>query len=339
MIRFLVTTVLLVTAGIGVIIFTIANLSSTKTAVEKVQQVIAPNPLSIQALKDGRYPGSDLKIEQTLTPGSNYQRYIASYQSEGLTQYGLLTIPDGAVPSGGFPAIIFNHGFIPPKEYVTTERYIAYTDAFSRAGYVLFKPDYRGNGNSEGQAVGAYGSNSYTIDVLNAMASVEKLKEVNPQKIGMWGHSMGGFITLRSLVASPDIKVAVIWGGVVGSYTDMLYNWHRTDRPAAYPTDPAGPGWRSVYIQKYGDPKTNPEFWNALSATSYLSDISAPLQLDHAESDEEVPVQFSKDLYAKMKALGKTVELYTYPGDDHNISGNLTLALQRSVDFFDKYLK
>lgn len=332
------TGIVLLLSIIGIAVFR-KSLPSPASITQTVTQKIIPNPLSIQALKDGKYPGSDLVIEQTLSPGSNYLRYIASYKSEGLKIYGLLTVPNATPPLGGFPAIIFNHGYIPPKEYITTEKYVAYTDAFSRDGYVLFRPDYRGNGNSEGQAVGAYGSNAYTIDVLNAVASVQRYKNVNPEKIGMWGHSMGGFITLRSLVASNSIKAAVIWGGVVGSYTDMLYNWHRTDRPAVYPTDPAGPGWRSVYIKKYGDPTSNPEFWNSLSATSYLSDISAPLQLDHAESDEEVPVQFSKDLYTKMNALGKTVELYTYPGDDHNISRNLNLALQRSVDFFDKYLK
>lgn len=66
---------------------------------------------------------------------------------------------------------------------------------------------------------------------------------------------------------------------------------------------------------------------------------SALLQFNHAESGEQVSVQFSKDLYTKMKRLGKRVELYTYPGDDHNISRNLSLALQWSVDFFNKYLK
>jgi dipeptidyl aminopeptidase/acylaminoacyl peptidase len=40
-----------------------------------------------------------------------------------------------------------------------------------------------------------------------------------------------------------------------------------------------------------------------------------------------------------MEKVGKTVELYTYEGDNHNLSNNLSLALQRSVDFFDKYLK
>src|SRR5690606_20864978 len=124
-------------------------------------------PLSIEVLQTGIYPGSEIVVEEALSPGSNYDRYLTSYQSEGLKIYALLTIPRGTPPEGGWPAIVFNHGYIPPAQYRTTERYIAYTDAFSRNGYVLFRPDYRGHGNSEGEPAGGYGSNAYTIDVLN----------------------------------------------------------------------------------------------------------------------------------------------------------------------------
>jgi len=49
---------------------------------------------------------------------------------------------------------------------------------------------------------------------------------------------------------------------------------------------------------------------------------------------------FSERLYDKLKQLGKTVEYYNYPGGDHNISSpNFELAIQRSIDFFNKYLK
>ena len=292
------------------------------------------NNLSIDALKKGSYPGSDIVIEQTLDNGSNYKRYIASYKSENLKIFGLLTVPDGAPPKGGFPAIIFNHGFIPPAQYVTTQRYVAYQDGFAKSGYVTFKSDYRGHGNSEGTPSGAYGSNAYTIDVLNATTSVEKLSYVNPNKIGMWGHSMGGFLTLRALVVRPEIKASVIWGGVVASYPDMLTKW---TRKTPYPTDQKT--WRGTFTALYGTPEQNPTFWNSISATSYLSNITGPMQLDYGGADEEVPPDFSKTLYAQMKNAGKTVEIYEYPGDDHNISHDFNLAEQRSIDFFNKYLK
>jgi dipeptidyl aminopeptidase/acylaminoacyl peptidase len=301
---------------------------------------LEPHPLSIQALRNGEYPGSDIVIEQTLDSGSNYARFIASYKSEGLKIYGLLTAPIGFAPEGGWPVIIFNHGYIAPSVYKTTEKYVAYQDAFARSGYITFKSDYRGHGNSEGDAVGGYGSNAYTIDILNAVASIKKYPGVDPSKIGMWGHSMGGSITLKSMVVNKDIKSGVIWAGVVGSYPDLIERWRRRNAPspAVDPNSQRG-RWRRKLVEKYGDPSQNPDFWNSISPNSYLSDISGPLQLHHGTSDASVPLTFSQNLESQMKDAGKQVELYVYEGDDHNLSSNLSLALRRSVDFFDKYLK
>ena len=138
------------------------------------------------------YPGSALTVRQTLKAGSNYHRWIVSYQSDGLRIDALLTVPDGTPPKGGWPAIVFNHGYIPPNIYRTTERYVAYQDAFARAGFVTLKSDYRGHGDSQGEAVGGYYDPGYTVDVLNAAASLRKDRRVNAQRLGMWGHSMGG---------------------------------------------------------------------------------------------------------------------------------------------------
>lgn len=298
------------------------------------------NPVSIVALKNGTYPGSDIVIEQTLAPGDNYQRYIASYKSEGLKIYALLTVPTGTKPTSGWPVIIFNHGYIPPNQYVTTERYIAYTDAFSRNGYIVFRSDYRGHGNSEGQAVGGYGSNGYTIDILNAIGSIKKYKDADANRIGMWGHSMGGHITLRAMVVNKDIKAGVIWAGVVASYPDLLSKWRRgTTTPSPFPTTSSRGGWRLGFIKQYGTPDENPVFWNSISANSYLADISGPLQLHHGTADHSVPHEFSEMLSEQMKKAGKEVELYIYPGDEHDIPNNFGIAMQRSVEFFDKYVK
>ncbi len=43
-------------------------------------------------------------------------------------------------------------------------------------------------------------------------------------------------------------------------------------------------------------------------------------------------------LYDEMQQAGQVVELYTYEGDNHNISKNFNLAMQRTVEFFDRYL-
>ena len=288
-------------------------------------------------MRQGSYPGSEIVVEKELEKGSNYRRFYAFYLSEGLKIYGLLTIPLAKLPESGFPALVFLHGYIAPAEYRTTERYLAYTDWLSRSGYVVYKIDLRGHDRSEGFANGAYTTPGYTVDVLNAVASLQRDPRVNPQKIGMWGHSMGGFLTLRAMVISKEIKAGVIWAGLVCDYPDMFYRW-RNNSPVATPA-PIFSGWRGEWISRYGTPDEAPQFWNSISANSFLGDLSGPLQLHHGTADTTVPLVFTEELAVEVKQAGGTAELYTYQGDNHNLSVSFAAAMTRTIKFFDQYLK
>jgi uncharacterized protein len=299
---------------------------------------LPPNPLEIEYLRQLSYPGSAITLEQTLAPGLNYDRYVVSYMSEGLKIYALMTVPRGTKPGAGWPVIIFNHGYISPSQYSTTERYLAYVDELARSGYIVFKSDYRGNGKSEGSAPGGYGSPAYTIDVLNALASLKRYPDADPGRIGMWGHSMGGMVTLRAMVVSKEIKAGVIWAGVVGPYPELVNDWNQPST-SDLSIPPYVRRWREGLIAQYGTPEQDSHFWASVSPNTYLGDLSGPLQLHHDVGDSEVPFRFSQELYDEVKQAGKTVELYSYPGDDHNLAQSFTLAMQRTIAFFDKYLK
>lgn len=288
------------------------------------------HPLAIEAMRTRDYPGSDIIIEQVLEPGSNYQRYIVSYQSDGLKIYALMTVPDGDKPATGWPVIVFNHGYIQPSQYRTTERYVAYQDALARAGYITFKSDYRGHGNSEGTPSGHFAP-GYTFDVLNAVGSLKKYPDANPNRIGMWGHSLGGEVTLRAMVVSQDITAGVIWAGTVAPPSEQVGMWGGGLH--------GGPSAPRELTEQYGTPEENPAFWASLSATSYLGDLSGPIQLHHGEADPEVPLSWSQALYDAINQAGRAVEIYTYPGSDHNISQGFDLAMQHTIEFFDKYVK
>src|SRR3989344_2566762 len=87
---------------------------------------------------------------------------------------------------------------------------------------------------------------------------IRQLSVVHAERIGMWGHSLGGSVTLRSMVVSPDIRAGVIWGGVVGTYQEIFNEWwskrvgptftpSQRERQANRPT-------RQSFIEKFGEP-------------------------------------------------------------------------------------
>ena len=305
--------------------------AGAQSALQRAAAKVDVADMSIKAARERQYPGSQLKMLQNLKAGVNYSRQIVSYQSDGLSIHALLTVPRGTPPKGGWPAIVFNHGYIPPNIYRTTERYVAYQDAFARAGFVTLKSDYRGHGDSQGVALGGYFAPGYTDDVLNALGSLKQDSRVNAARIGMWGHSMGGFLTLRAMVIDKSIKAGVIWGGVVADYDDLINHWPNKTPPSI---PRAVLNLRQKAEARYGTPAANPKFWNSLSANSYLSDLGGPVQLHIGSADEEVPPAFHATLRSELKAVGKPVQSYVYPGGNHNLSQYLSTALDRSVAFF-----
>lgn len=297
---------------------------------DQAVQAVPLHPMSIKALRGGTYEGGQFTVEQELPNGTNYRQSVVSYKSEGLKIYGLLTVPTAPKPVGGFPAIVFVHGYIPPTEYATTKNYATYQAVLARNGFVTFKPDLRGHGKSEGEAVSAHFSEKYVVDTLYAISYVKMHESVNPARIGYWGHSNGGEIGLRVLVASKDVKAASLWAGVVGSYLDMLETYNAKIPFLRNRVNPL--------VAEYGLPSSNSEFWNTLEPYGYLKDISSAIQLQHGTADASVPVELSVRLKEELEKAGKTAEYYEYRGDDHNISKNFNLAWQRTVDFFKKNL-
>lgn len=271
-----------------------------------------------------------------------YTGYLTSYISDGNKINGLLTIPKGEMPKDGWPAIVFVHGYIPPTQYATLEKYVAYVDYLARNGFVVFKIDLRGHGESEGRPSGAYYSSGYVIDTLNAYSALQNTDYVNPKKIGLWGHSMAGNITLRAFAAKPEIPAVVIWGGAGFSYSDLI-KYRITDQSyRPQPTtslSPSGSNSRKRLTDIVGEVTDANPFWKIVAATNYINDFKGAVQLHHAVDDATVNVEYSRQLNALLDKSKVPHEYYEYPAGDHNISDpSFGTAMQRTVDFYKKYL-
>jgi uncharacterized protein len=325
------------------LILNITGIVTSQEATPELTETPTPftvgNDLTIAALRELSIEPSEIIIEQSLTNGLNYAQYIASYVSEGNKIYGLLTIPFGDVPEGGFKAIVFNHGYIPPATYQTTERYVAYVDGLAQSGFVVFKIDFRGHGSSEGEPMGSYFSPAYTIDAITALRSLQNMDIVDSEGIGMWGHSMAGNLVLRAMLVEPAVKAGVIWAGAVYSYDDFG-QYAITDTSYVPPSTESPSSRRSREIfETYGRPNLAEAFWRAVSLTENIAYLEHPLQIHHAIDDEVVNIGYSRDLSRVLEANGDVYEFYEYVSGGHNISSpSFELAMQRTIAFFRQNL-
>lgn len=342
----MVRSVLIILVIVTVASFGLLNIKNTKissdvnlpTVNEPIKTPFPFQELTIPYLRNREYKSTLAELKQYSDNGS-YTTYLTSYDSDGLSINALITKPKEETPEGGFPAIVFVHGYIAPSIYKTTERYQDHVNYLARNGFVVLKIDLRGHGNSEGLPGGSYYSGDYIIDTLNAYSALGNSDFVNPEKIGLWGHSMAGNVTLRSFVAKKDIPAVVIWGGAGFSYTDLL-TYRISDnsyRPPMQNTETQNK--RRLLNETHGTFNADSEFWKQVPATNYLTGVTGAIQLHHAVDDATVNVEYSRNLNNILEKTLIPHEFYEYTSGGHNISGSaFTLAMQRTVEFFKENL-
>lgn len=309
----------------------VAEFSSSPTPMPFVE-------MTIPHLRERGYEsvlGQRTRLSQT----ADYTSYTTSYTSDGLRVNGLLTIPAGEQPEGGWPAIVFVHGYIQPEAYRTTEKYVEYVNYLARNGFVVFKIDLRGHGDSEGEAGGGYYSSDYVIDTLNARAALASSGFVDPEAIGLWGHSMAGNVVMRAFAARPEIPAVVIWAGAGYTYTDLqTYRISDTSyRPP--PQNTQRSRTRQLLRETYGEFTTGSPFWRQVAVTEYLADLKGAVEIHHAINDDVVSVEYSRNLMALLDETSVPHQLFEYQSGGHNIEGAaFSQAMQRTVEFYQKML-
>lgn len=307
-------------------------------------QNISPTPFQFQEmtipyLRAQKYE-SKLGEQDLQSENSTYTSYLTSYQSDGFKINALLAKPSSEMPRGGWPAIVFVHGYIPPSQYSTTgEAYSSYVDYLASRGFVVLKIDLRGHGDSEGEPGGGYFGSDYIVDTLSAYSALQSTDFVNPQKIGLWGHSMAGNVLLRSAAVRPEIPAINIWAGAVYSYTDREKYGINDASFQISSLSPNRQSRRRELIAKYGEPSNSSPFWKAVIPTNYLGDLKGAIQINHAVDDSVVDIGYSRDLNALLDKTSVPHELNEYQSGGHDIEGvSFAEAMENTVEFYKKYL-
>lgn len=346
--------------GFNVFVFGTLYVSLEKNKSLKQEQSHTPTPSGPATLQGRRpFPFQEITIPylrsrtyqsqlgslEKVSSNSKYTSYLTSFDSDGFKVNGLLTIPKEdpstlAQDDGKkYPAIIFVHGYISPASYQTLVNYAQYVDYLASNGFVVFKIDLRGHGNSEGEPGGSYYSSDYIIDVLNARAALQNSDFVNPNSVGLWGHSMAGNVIARALAAQPEIPAIVIWGGAVYTYTDFSQFSIDDNSYQPPPSDSPSRKKRNEMFEKYGQFDPNSDFWKQVPMTNYLDGIKGAISLNHAVDDPVVDIRYSRNLNSILDKAAIAHELNEYSSGGHNLTGSaFNEAMQNTVEFFDKYL-
>lgn len=338
--------VIFIVSIVGIVFITRPQQSIHVPTIKQDNPTTLPTPtpfpfseLTIPYLRNRVYESSLTELKE-VNRNSTYTSYITSYDSDGLTIQALLTKPQNNQPNNGFPAIVFVHGYIPPKQYVTQEQYASFVDYFARNGFVVLKIDLRGHGNSEGEPGGAYYSSDYVIDTLNAYAALQSVPFVNPQAIGLWGHSMAGNIVLRSAATRTSIPAVVIWAGAVYTYTDFIeYGIQDSSyQPPANTTERIKK--REELFKLYGQPTKESMFWQQMAPATFIIEYKGAIQMHHAVNDPVVSIKYSRNLKQILENTTVPHELMEYASGGHNIEGSsFSQAMKQSTEFFRKYLQ
>ncbi|EKE15578.1 MAG: peptidase S9 prolyl oligopeptidase active site protein [uncultured bacterium] len=289
-----------------------------------------PHPDSIPAMAQKEFQGNALKLEEVLNENEFYTRYRITYRSEGFLISGIMNVPKG---DGPFPVLILNHGYIDPKVYTNGQGLRREQDFFARNGYVVLHSDYRSHAESDFDPSNEVRPRSgYVEDVINAVSAIKKsnFDFLDKENIGMLGHSMGGGITENIMVTKPEIaKAFVLLAPINSSYKVNFDKWVKTEWPET----------AKKFYQVYGTYEKNPQFWESISAINYIGNIQAPVMLHQGTTDGEVPVEWSRDFSDALKKADKNITYYEYPGEPHIFGVAQPLVMQRTLKFFDQYLK
>ncbi|MEO5937583.1 MAG: DPP IV N-terminal domain-containing protein [Sphingomonas sp.] len=252
--------------------------------------------------------------------GQKRQRTFGSFKaSDGTTLYYEMITPK-LEPGKRYPVFYWHYGGPGTGQSVTHEWGDPLNQYIADQGYIFFRIDNRGVNNRgkafEDHLYRAMGG----VEVEDQLAGAKWLKAqsyVDPDRIGTYGWSYGGYMTLKMLEADPGVYAAGIAGAPVTKWE--LYDTHYTER----------------YL---GNPKTDPKTYAVSNAMGDATKISDPLLLMHGMSDDNVVFDNSTAFVAKLQAANRPFEMMFYPGKTHAAVKNAH-AWRTILDFFDRTVK
>lgn len=230
--------------------------------------------------------------------------------NDGQTLYYSIIKPGNFKAGKHYPVFLSTYGG-PHAQHVARRWGNTFDQYMAQQGYVVFRLDNRGSFRRERAFTDVIYKELGKHEVEDQVTGIDWLAKqsfVDPKRIGVFGWSYGGFMTLRLLSAASD-KIAM--GVAVAPVTDWaLYDTHYTEQFVG------------------ATPKSDPRAYQQSGVFAHLDGLKSPLLLVHGMADDNVLFTNTTRLIDALVNRGTRFDLMTYPGAKHGISSR---AGQRHV--------
>jgi dipeptidyl aminopeptidase/acylaminoacyl peptidase len=280
---------------------------------------------TIDYLRKRTYGGGKIEVVEKLSETDLFTSYSIRYPSDGLSIYGFMNIPKGMGP---FPVIVSVHGYAPTGSYNPFLLEVDYAGFFAGNGFIVIHPGLRNQPPSDtGDNLLRVGM---SVDVLNLIAIIKnksslplELRNADPDRLGLWGNSLGGEIALRVLTISPDVKATVLYSPLSGNEERNSRQLYEVIRDEQFQQDAQVPL----------------ELLDRISPMYYYYKITSVVQLDHGTADTTAPMSWAAETCDFLQSAGVSVECLYYKDAEHVFHGEDEEKLrQNALTFYRTHL-
>jgi dipeptidyl-peptidase 4 len=260
------------------------------------------------------------KVEELASYDLSPVEFLSVKSHDGMPLNAMMIKPTNFDPSRKYPVLVYTYGG--PHAQVVLNSWggsrFLWHQLLAQKGYIIFSLDNRGSagrGHLFEEPIHYRLGAQELSDQRDGAQYLKSLPYVDPKRIGIWGWSYGGHMTLHAMFEDPeDFKVGFAGGPV----TDWRY-------------------YDTIYTERYlGLPQKNEESYEESSPVKNAAHLKGKLLIAHGTGDDNVHYANTLAVIDDLIKAGKYVEVMAFPGRGHGVSDlpAQRILMQRVMQFF-----
>lgn len=318
-------------------------------------------PYTVEGLRQRGYQSGSVTVVGLIEETKDFASYLIEYPSDGLNIRGVMQVPTRGEPP--WPVIVMNHGWFSRSVFRSGDGTARAAEYLNTRGYLTIAPDYRSWGTSDVGPSLFY--SGLAIDVVNLLLAIPSIPQADAARVGLWGHSMGGAVTMKALTivgenpsmgadpAHPLVRAAVLYSTVSADQADALTRWGPgcfgdilagESRMDCNSSDALLSDLPAEVLAAYSRAAGDPDMLKLVSPINYLEYVTVPVQINYGTWDGEelsgTPPEWSVKLAQAFLDAGKPVKLIAYEEQRHSFVNEAWYRfMENAAKFFDQYVK